>query len=72
MKAIFVVFLVFFLGAGSAQADITSKEDWNAAFTAAYGDGTDFDILLSQNGYNDKQSRFAWHGNYWVRAEPDQ
>lgn len=64
-----IFILSFFLGASDAQATITSKEDWDAAFTSKYGDETDLDKLLVQNGfYNDTKARFAWHGNYWVRA----
>ena len=61
--------LVLFAGFGVAQATITSKADWDAAFASKFGDGSDLDKLLVQNGfYDDSKGRFEWHGNYWLRA----
>ena len=60
---------LFVVGFADAQAAITSKDDWDTAFASRFGDGSDIGTLLPQDGfYDDTKARFAWHGNYWVRA----
>lgn len=47
-----------------ATAQLDSREQWEAAFSARYSEGEP--LLDITNGNDD--GLFAWHGHYWLRA----
>ncbi len=51
------------------QAAVASQADWDSHLAAKCADPHDVECLLGFSaGYDDSQTRLAWHGHYWLRA----